>query len=221
MFHGHVDYSQKPSLGGRPNRELGDHGIPNDQNRWFILFYQVWGHAWIEIHGNSIWLRAGHIRLHTTLEGLWPHYMILEVCWDDFWTLSFGLSQFHGHAYWLVCEVALSVMYTICKGPKLNAYGSKSVASTNCQYYCVFVDKNDYLQWEFIYIMICSMPHWDTWDDSIAFQYARGEIITSILTASGTNLQSSMQEEDILEHTKCSKCHLCTLLVNVQTICMT
>ena len=35
----------------------------------------------------------GHIRLHTTLEGLWPHYMILEVSWDDpldtfFWALS-------------------------------------------------------------------------------------------------------------------------------------
>ena len=47
--------------------------------------------------------------LHTTLEGPWPHYMILKVCWDDgLWTLSFGLSQFHGHGSWLVCEVALS-----------------------------------------------------------------------------------------------------------------
>ena len=33
--------------------------------------------------------------------------MILEVCWDSLWTLSFGLSQFHGHGSWLVCEVAL------------------------------------------------------------------------------------------------------------------
>jgi hypothetical protein len=33
--------------------------------------------------------------------------MILEVCWDGFRTLSFGLSQFHGHGSWLVCEVAL------------------------------------------------------------------------------------------------------------------
>ena len=44
-----------------------------------------------------------HIWLHTTLEGLWPHYMILEVCWDGLWTPSFGLSQFHGHSSWLVC----------------------------------------------------------------------------------------------------------------------
>jgi hypothetical protein len=35
--------------------------------------------------------------------------MILEVPWDGLWTLSFGLSQFHGHGSWLVCEVALSV----------------------------------------------------------------------------------------------------------------
>ena len=35
--------------------------------------------------------------------------MILEVCWDGLWTLSFGLSHLHGHGSWLVCEVALSV----------------------------------------------------------------------------------------------------------------
>ena len=35
--------------------------------------------------------------------------MILEVCWDGPWTLSFGLSQFNGHGSWLMCEVALGV----------------------------------------------------------------------------------------------------------------
>ena len=34
--------------------------------------------------------------------------MIWEVCWDSLWTLSFGLSQFCGHGFWLVCEVALN-----------------------------------------------------------------------------------------------------------------
>ena len=33
--------------------------------------------------------------------------MILEVCWDGLLTRSFGLSQFHGHGSWLVCEEAL------------------------------------------------------------------------------------------------------------------
>ena len=35
--------------------------------------------------------------------------MILEVCLDGLWTLSFGLSKFHGHGSWLVCEVALKM----------------------------------------------------------------------------------------------------------------
>ena len=32
------------------------------------------------------------------------HYMILEVPWDEIWTL---LSKFHGHGSWFVCEAAL------------------------------------------------------------------------------------------------------------------
>jgi hypothetical protein len=36
--------------------------------------------------------------------------MILAVPWDDgLWTLSFGLSQSHGHGSWLVREVAMSL----------------------------------------------------------------------------------------------------------------
>jgi len=66
----------------------------------------------------------GHEWLHTTLEGLWPHYMILEVCWDGIWTLSFGLSQFHGHCFWLVCEVALP--WCLCGG-------SQSIHDCNMQ----------------------------------------------------------------------------------------
>ena len=45
--------------------------------------------------------------------------MILEVCWDGLWTLSFGLSQFHSHGSWLVCELTVSChkedcLYEIC-----------------------------------------------------------------------------------------------------------
>ena len=45
---------------------------PNSHNRWFILFYHVWGPTWIDIRWNSIWLRAWYTWLHTTLEDLWP-----------------------------------------------------------------------------------------------------------------------------------------------------
>ena len=111
MFHGHLDYFQIPPLGGRPNTTPGDHGTLNVHNLWFIVFYHVWGPTWIEIHWNDIWLRFGHIRLHTTFEDPWPHYMILKVSWDSLWTLYLGFkSQFHGHGSWLVCEVALSWM---------------------------------------------------------------------------------------------------------------
>jgi hypothetical protein len=40
--------------------------------------------------------------------------MILEVCWDDLRTLSFGLSQLHGHGSWLVCDMALLALFPRC-----------------------------------------------------------------------------------------------------------
>jgi hypothetical protein len=106
MFGGHLDYFQQPSLGGRPNIKPGDHGSPKDHNCWFILFYHVWEPTWMIFIEIAFGWGPGHIWLHTTIEDPWPHYMILEVSWDNLWTLSFGLSQFHGHGSWLVCEVA-------------------------------------------------------------------------------------------------------------------
>ena len=44
-----------------------------------------------------------------------------------FWALTISWSQLLA-----LCEVALSVTYAICKGPKLDAYMSQSVASANC-----------------------------------------------------------------------------------------
>jgi hypothetical protein len=47
----------------------GDHDTPNAHNRWFILFYHVWGPAWIKIHWNSIRLREwSHMTSHYTWE---------------------------------------------------------------------------------------------------------------------------------------------------------
>jgi hypothetical protein len=34
----------------------------------------------------------------------------LEVSWDGLRTLSFRISQYLGHGFWLVCEVALTTM---------------------------------------------------------------------------------------------------------------
>ena len=57
-------------------------------------------------HWTCIGWGLGHIWLHTILEGLWPHYMILEAFWDGLWTLSFGLEQFHGRGKWLLGQFA-------------------------------------------------------------------------------------------------------------------
>jgi hypothetical protein len=65
--NGHLDYFQKRPLGGRPNTELENYVSSNAHNCWFILFYHVWGPAWIEIHWNSIWLRVwSHVMSHYT-----------------------------------------------------------------------------------------------------------------------------------------------------------
>jgi hypothetical protein len=65
MFHGHLDYLQKPPLGGRPNTKLGDHGTLNAHNSWINLFHYVWGPAWIKTHWNSFGCGRGHTWLYT------------------------------------------------------------------------------------------------------------------------------------------------------------
>jgi hypothetical protein len=70
---------------------------------YFIMCEDSHEYKFIEI---AFGCGPGHIWLHTTLEDRLPHYMILEVSWDNLSRLSFGLSQFHGHGSWLVCEVA-------------------------------------------------------------------------------------------------------------------
>jgi hypothetical protein len=52
--------------------------------------------------------------------------MILVVCWDGLWTLSFGLSKFHGHGSWLVCKVALRVALHLEAGHVRCVRGLKS-----------------------------------------------------------------------------------------------
>jgi hypothetical protein len=115
MFHGHLDYFQKPSLGGRPNTKPWYHVTPSALNRWFILFYHMWGprmnKKFIQI---AFGWGPGHIWLHTTLEGMWPHYnMMLEVCWgwhlDTFlWALTISWSWLLARVVWCG-EVALNL----------------------------------------------------------------------------------------------------------------
>ena len=110
MFHGHLDYFQKPPLEGRPNTKPGHHSIPNAHNCWFILFYHDWGPVWIKIHWNGIWLRA---RSHMTSHHSWGSATtihdfggVLEQPLDTFfWALTISWSRLLA----CVCDVTLKL----------------------------------------------------------------------------------------------------------------
>ena len=98
-FLGHLDYFQKPPLGGRSNTKHGDHGTPNAHNRWFIpFFYHNWGSEWIKTHWNSIWLRT---RSHMPSQYTWESMTTLHdfggvLGWPLntlFWALTVSWSQ--------------------------------------------------------------------------------------------------------------------------------
>jgi hypothetical protein len=91
MFRGHLDYFQIPPFEGRSNTKLGEHGIPNIHNHWFILFYHVWGPVWIEIYWNNMWLRAwSHVTSHYT----WGSVTTLHDFWGAFGHFLFGSHNF-------------------------------------------------------------------------------------------------------------------------------
>ena len=107
----HVSWSlglfSKPLLGGRPNTKRGDHGTLNAHNRWFILFYHLWGPAWIETHWTNVRLR---IRSHMTSQYTWESRDHTTWCWRcvemAFRRFLLALSISWSRS-WLVCEVAL------------------------------------------------------------------------------------------------------------------
>ena len=105
MFHGYLDFFEQPPLGRRPNTKLGDHGTSDFENRWFKMIYHVWGSCMNKKkHWHIIKLRA---RSRMTSHYTWGPLSTLR----EFKSVSgrsfdpcFGLSQFHGHDSWLVCE---------------------------------------------------------------------------------------------------------------------
>ena len=102
MFHGRLDYFHKPLLGGRSWHS------ERSQPLIYSIFYHVQGPAWIEIHWNSIGLRA---RSHMTSHYTWGSVTtlhdfggVLGRPLDTFFrALTISWSQLM-----LMCEVALS-----------------------------------------------------------------------------------------------------------------
>ena len=105
VLHGHLDYFQNSSCGGRPNiKPLGDHGTPNTHNCWFILFDHVRGPAWVGIHWSSSSLSA---RSHMTSHYTWGSVTTLHSFgggwrrpWDtSFWALTISWSRLLAHVW--------------------------------------------------------------------------------------------------------------------------
>ena len=101
MSRDHLDYSQEPPLGGRSNTKIRRPQLFESSQ---LLVYSILScvrnpqeETFSEI---TFSLRA---RSHMT-----SHYMIFGGVLGHPRTLSYGLSQFHDHGSWLVCEVAMS-----------------------------------------------------------------------------------------------------------------
>jgi hypothetical protein len=71
VFYGHLDYFQKPPLGGRPNTNGETMTLRMLTTIGLFYFIMCEGPTWIEVHCNSIWLRArSYMRSHYTWESV-------------------------------------------------------------------------------------------------------------------------------------------------------
>ena len=115
MFHGHLDYFQKPPFGGRPkltqNRETM--ALRMLTTVGFIVFYHVRGPAWIKIHWISIWLR---VRSHMTSHYRW-----------GFVTTLHGFGSVFGRPldtfFWALTISWSRLLACVWSGPKLRYRG--------------------------------------------------------------------------------------------------
>jgi hypothetical protein len=118
MFHDHLDYFQQPPLEVRPNTKPGDHGTPNAHGRWFILFYHAWGPACLEIHWNSIWLKArSHMASHYTWGSVTVLHDLGGVLGQPldtfFWVLTISWSRLLAHG-WNGYELSWALANGVC-----------------------------------------------------------------------------------------------------------
>ena len=94
MFHGHLDYFQKPPLGGTPNTKPWDHSTPNTHTHRLIQSYHVWRPAWTEVHRYGIWSRAQlHMTSHYTWEPVTTLHDFGRALNTFFWALTISWSS--------------------------------------------------------------------------------------------------------------------------------
>ena len=105
MFQGHLECYQKPPLGGRPSTKNG--GRPWHFDCSQLLSYSILSCRRTCMNRNPLNQHLVHdftVHLRVRDRTTW----ILEVYWDNLYSLPFGLSQSHGRGSWLVCEVTLT-----------------------------------------------------------------------------------------------------------------
>jgi hypothetical protein len=109
----HVSWSlglfNRPPLGGRPTTKLGDHGTQMLTNVDLLYFYHVWGPTLIEIHRNSICLRA---RSYTSSHYTWGSVTTLH---DFEGALGQPLDTF----FWALTISWSQLMACVWSGPKV------------------------------------------------------------------------------------------------------
>ena len=126
MFHGHLDHFQKPPLGSRPTTKPRDHGTPNAHKpSSYSTLSCVRLPAWIEIHRNSIWLRA---RTHVAAHYITWGPMSLEASLGAVITMSWGACRLLAGVW--SGEVAL-LLTRWCReeGPKERQGGTRGQGS--------------------------------------------------------------------------------------------
>jgi hypothetical protein len=117
----------------------------------------------------------------------------------DVWTSSRIL-----HHLW-----CFNIAYTICNlGLNYTPRGLKASPLLIVNM-ILFINISNFSKWNIIYIQTFGIAHWDTKMRVLQFSMPREDTI-KLNNDKCLCSHYSMQEEDILEHTK-SKCHLCTL----------
>ena len=155
MFHGHWACFPKPPLGGGPNTKPGGHGTPNAHNRWFIVFYHVWGIHMNRIHWNNIWSRAcSHMTLHyiwVSVTTLHDFGGVLGRPLDTFfWAITISWSRLLAR----VRSGPYSVNYTFTRQWK----GDIKVATNWSCYSCVCVCERERERWAYHLVIQCNSP---------------------------------------------------------------
>ena len=94
-----------------PDTKLGDHGTPNSHNRWCSLFYHVRTSMNKSSLNNIRLSTPTHMTSHDTWGSVTTPHDLGGALGQPLHTFSFGLSPFHSHGSWLLCEAVIREIF--------------------------------------------------------------------------------------------------------------